>query len=947
MTTRATSSKRSAALLGTIAAIGLVIVAGVQPAAAVPQPPAPGGAVDAFPSAPAPAAAFDWKKRAADYDTFVYDWTRSEDATIRTDTTHHNMASDTYKMPSYFRDPRGEKDGNQEALNQLASVVGASLVGIDKSDQHGRDYVDMSRTFYHPSLGVALNNPVKGDSGAGSWWYATTANVLYYMLGDLYPDATDMDAMLRSIADKYLKAVEKVGGNAADFSGQGFNFGNMTKNSGTRNEGGDAAAGTAAILLWAYEKFGDARYLDGAKWSMDYLERTDGHLYYEVLPVLSPYIAARMNAEFGTSYDVTRHFENLIGGSTARAGWGTIEGTWNGYDVSGLQGSRTDGGGYAFAMNSFSVGLAASTAKYDPRHANTVGRWLLNVSNSARYLYPDQMPIHNQSHGNDFKDKPARVIPYEGLRRSEAGVSPRATGDPSTYGRAWGLDPKTRDLALYGGSWVGFLGSVVAPTNNSQVLRVDLNATDFFGDNAHPTYLYYNPTASPVNVNIDLAASSSLYDAVSDSLLSAETGSTTATVPPESSRIIVVGPTNPSVTRTATQTLMNGTVVGYRTGTPDLAYGRIATASSEQNGNLSRHLTDGTPARRWESLAEDPQWVAVDLGSKVTVNRVVLRWESASAAEFTVKVSPDNTTWTTVHSTYESAGGVQTLRFDPTVARYVRVDMTARNTAYAYSMYDLEVYRDDLASGVAATASSTVNGNDASHVTDGNPRTRWEPKPSDTPWVSLDLGREQRIDRVALRWAAGSAKSFRVLVSMTANEPRSEVFTTTSGSGGAQVVSFAPTTARFVRVEMTQPDGADAYSLSDVEVYRTNSAVSAPVEASSTKAGTNEAHVTDGVRTTRWESATAGDQSVEVDLGYRRLVGRVLLQWETSYPKTFDIQLSLDRITWDSMYWTSLGEGGLRTMAFEPVAARYVRVLMSEPSAGAEFSLSEFEVYAE
>ena len=35
-----------------------------------------------------------------------------------------------------------------------------------------------------------------------------------------------------------------------------------------------------------------------------------------------------------------------------RYGWGVMAGRWGDYDVSGLQGSILDGGGYAFFMNS-------------------------------------------------------------------------------------------------------------------------------------------------------------------------------------------------------------------------------------------------------------------------------------------------------------------------------------------------------------------------------------------------------------------------------------------------------------------------------------------------------------------------------------------------------------------------------------------------------------------
>lgn len=942
-------TKFSTGVVSAITISGLLLCAGVPLASAAPQPPVPGGAVDAFPGAPTPFQSFDWKQRTIDYDDFVYDWSAPGDyPTILADPTHYNMSTDTYKMPSYYGDTRIANDGHQEALGQLASVVGASLVGVNKSNQGGRNYVDMSRTFYHPNLGVALNTPMdpNGSKGGGSWWYTTTANVLYYMLGDQYPSATDMSAMLRSIADNYYDAVVNVGGSAANFGGQGFNFETMTKNTGSRNEGGDGAAGTAAILLWAYEKFGDAKYLQGAKWSMDYLERSNGHLYYEILPVLSPYIAARMNAEFGTTYDVSRHFANLISGSTVRGGWGTIEANWNGYDVSGMQGSRVDDGGYAFAMNSFSAGLFAATAKYDPRQANTVGRWLLNVSNAARFLYADQMPSNKQYHGARFTNDPANVIAYEGLRYTEAGQSPRATGDPSRYGSQWGLDPQTTDLGLYGASWVGFLGGVVSPTNVSNVLRIDLNATDFFGDSAYPTYLYYNPKGSPANVQVGLSESSSIYDAVSDSLLESSTGTTTVMVPPGSSRVIVIGPADPSLTRTANQTLINGNIVGYRTGTPDIAFGRPATTSSQQNGNLASHLTDGTPAKRWESLATDPQWVTVDLGSNVTVNRVVMRWEAASAKNFEIQVSRDNASWSTVYATSNGPGGAQTVTFAPTNARYLRVYMTQRNTSYAYSMYDLEVYRDDLAASAPVSTSSIANGNLGSYLTDSTTRTRWESQSSSPQWVSVDLGQNRTVDRVIMRWEAASAKAFQVQLS-TDNATWSTVYSTTSGPGGVQAVTFTPATARYVRVYMTERNTNYAYSMYDLEVYRSDLAAFAPATASSVKNNNLASYLTDGSTVTRWESQTADPQWAQVDLGQNRTVGRVTMRWEAASAKAFQVLLSSDGTNWSSVYSTAAGPGGVQTVTFTPTSARFVRVHMTARNTTYAYSMYDLEVYAQ
>jgi hypothetical protein len=506
-------------------------------------------AVASFPTAPSPSASFDWRRRAIDYDSFVYDWSQpGRFPTIAWDRTHYNMSNVTYKMPSYYGDGRLDADGRQEALGQIASVVGATLVGIDKSNQDGIDYVDMLRTFYWPGLGIAQNQPScrtfrpgEAELQSGhSYWYTAAANVLYYMLGAQYPEAANMTEMLRSIADGFCDQVVALGGESANFDGQGFNFSTRTKNAGDRNEGGDGAAGTAAIELWAHARFGDTKYLEAAKWSMDYLERSDSSLFYEFLPQMVPYIAARMNAQFGTDYDVRKYFDWIVGGSVARPGWGTMSQRWGSYDVHGLIGSQTDGGGYAFAMNTFAAPLFAATAKYDPRFADAIGLWMLNIHNAARFFYPDQMPAENQWYGPGFIDDPAHVIPYEGLRATENGNTPNATGDPAVYGQRWGLDPDATDLGLYGGGWVGFLGGSVSSTNVANVLRTDLNALDFYAPSSNPTYLYYNPTSGPADVEVTLAGGSDLYDAVTDRVLLENVSGAQRVTIPRGSTILVI-----------------------------------------------------------------------------------------------------------------------------------------------------------------------------------------------------------------------------------------------------------------------------------------------------------------------------------------------------------------------------------------------------------------------
>lgn len=818
----------------TVASTAAVILAltGAVAAAADPQPQPQqnSGGITAFPTAPSPSAAFDWRQRAHDYDAFAYDWSdRGPYTTISSDTTALNMPAgqSTYKMPAYYGDTRVSGtagDGNQEAVTQVASVVGAALVGIDKSDQGGHNYVDMLRTFYHPDLGVAKDTPSSAPTAPGSQsiWYTTVANVLYYMLGDKYPKATDMTTMLRSIADKYYGMVSAVGGANADFTMQDFDFATGSKVTG-RNEGGEAAVGAAAILLWAHSKFGDARYLQGARWAMDALERSSSNLYYEVIPILAPYLAARLNAETNSNYDVQKYLRWLIQDSDVRGGWGTITGTWGGKDVSGLSGSRNDSGGYAFAMNSFATPLLAATAKYDSRYANLVGRWMLNVDNAARFFYADQMPAAEQYYGSTYISDPAHVIAYEGLMKTGPdGI--QARGDIPERSGGWGVGPNATSLGLYGSSWVGFMGASLAQTNVTNVVRTDLNALDFFGENTNPTYLYYNPNSSTAAVSVAVVGSHDLYDSVSGRVLAtAVSGTTTVNVPAGGSVVLVELPSHAQRGTSGTATIFNGVPASYdRSPSRDLALGGTASASSTAAGSSAASAVDGSDTTTWTAGSGNAETLTADLGGSYSVSEAQIDWGRNHASAFAVQTSADGQTWSTATTVTTGRGGSETVSFPPVQTRYLRLALTTpASPGTAYTIRELSVRSGDLAAQAPVTASSTANTlNIPANLTDGSAYTRWESQTSDPQWAAIDLGSTMPIGSVRLTWEAAAAKAFQLQVSDDGTTWTS-VYATASGAGGTQTIALpGGTTGRYVRMYGTQRLTTYAYSMFAFEAYQ-------------------------------------------------------------------------------------------------------------------------------
>ena len=143
-----------------------------------------------------------------------------------------------------------------------------------------------------------------------------------------------------------------------------------------------------------------------------------------------------------------------------------------------------------------------------------------------------------------------------------------------------------------------------------------------------------------------------------------------------------------------------GTWREFDRATRDLALGKTATASSQTGTNVAAGVTTATTYQtytnfRWESAAADPQWIMVDLGSAMEIDRVVLKWYTDYGKAFKIQTSTDSTTWTDVYSTTTGASySVTDVTFAKTSARYVRMNGTQRGNQNGYSLFAFMVLDD-------------------------------------------------------------------------------------------------------------------------------------------------------------------------------------------------------------------------------------------------------------
>jgi Concanavalin A-like lectin/glucanases superfamily/Secretion system C-terminal sorting domain/PKD domain len=540
--------------------------------------------IEKMPNQPAPYNLRNWKQVARQYDSFVYDVTKTGQylPLISIGASGVNYPQNkTIKLFSYVGSPSGS-----EAINVLPSLVGATLVGNDKSNQYGQNWLLMSQDFFNKANGenIYLNNA--GAGSGGDWWYDMMPNVFFYQLYDLYPNiGGEANTQFTTIADRFLEAVRAMGGRDTAWALPNMNYRAWKFKTQQPLATGviepEAAGAFAWVLYNAYKKTGNKDYLKGAEWAMEFLSGLTANPSYELQLPYGTYTAAKMNAELGTTYDIPKMVNWSFDKGILR-GWGTIVGTWGGFDVSGLVGEANDGGNdYAFQLNGVQQAAAlVPMVRYDKRFARAIGKWALNLANATRLFYPKYLPnnLQDASAWSNVHD-PNQVVGYEALREKWQGLSPFSTGD--ALGGGWA----GTNLALYGTSSIGYLGSIIEATNVEKILKLDLLKTDFFHGKTYPTYLFYNPY--PTNQTVQLDAGSTavdVYEALSETFITKNiTGTTTLTIPANQAILVTLTPANGSVTYERNRMLVNNTVVDYRqTVTPYTRSVRIQALAATQ-----------------------------------------------------------------------------------------------------------------------------------------------------------------------------------------------------------------------------------------------------------------------------------------------------------------------------------------------------------------------------
>jgi hypothetical protein len=523
--------------------------------------------IELMPDSPTPYLMRNWKNVALGYDSLVFDLNRTGQylplVQIFKNTINYPNHN-SFGLQSYVGTIYPE---SAEAINILPAIIGASLNGVNKSNQYNYNWVLMSEEFFNKQNGelVYLNSP--SSSSGDDWWYETMPNVFFYQLYDLYPNSGDFNFQFTSVADRWLEADVKMGGSTTPWKIPQMNYRawDLTEmkplDSDVREP--EAAGAIAWILYNAYTKTRNEDYRIGAEHCMEFLNSLNYNPSYEIQLPYGAYTAARMNAELGTNYNIEKLI-NWCFGNYQNRDWGTIMGVWGGNDVYGLIGEVNGQNDYAFLMNTFEqISALVPLVRYDDRFARAIGKWVLNAANAARLFYQKYLPdVKQDSEEWSMQYDPNSYIAHEALRQTQYTVSPFATGDAIDGGWA------ATNLSLYSSSHVGILGGIIDTTNVEKILKLDLLRTDYFGSASYPTYLFYNPYDSGKIVELNIGTGQhDVYDAVTDKfLLFSQTGKVQLTIPSNNAVIVVIAPAGGTLSYYLNETLVNGIIIDYNSG---------------------------------------------------------------------------------------------------------------------------------------------------------------------------------------------------------------------------------------------------------------------------------------------------------------------------------------------------------------------------------------------
>lgn len=191
---------------------------------------------------------------------------------------------------------------------------------------------------------------------------------------------------------------------------------------------------------------------------------------------------------------------------------------------------------------------------------------------------------------------------------------------------------------------------------------------------------------------------------------------------------------------------------------------------------------------------------------------------------------------------------------------------------------------------------------------------------------SIDLGKSYEIDKIVLYWENAAAKKYKIYVSENKTDWM-EVASEEAGEKGRFKYDFAPTNARYVKIELEERTmEIYGYCMYEWQIFTVGSveekempnlAENATAVASSDDGENSAEKAIDGDKGTMWRTEYIQDQTVtdeekaneNITLSWNspQTFDTVKVKWGGGYMKGYKLQTSDDGETWTDMYEVTSG----------------------------------------
>ncbi|WP_242277599.1 discoidin domain-containing protein [Bacillus cereus group sp. BfR-BA-01446] len=267
-----------------------------------------------------------------------------------------------------------------------------------------------------------------------------------------------------------------------------------------------------------------------------------------------------------------------------------------------------------------------------------------------------------------------------------------------------------------------------------------------------------------------------------------------------------------------------------------------AIANSEESTGSASKAIDGKPDTFWHSSWTPNQYpynLTLELGDTRTISQLEYLprqdgSENGRILEYNIYTSVDGVKYEKISSgTWENNSNKKKATFDPVTAKYVKVEVTNGQNGFA-SAAEVDILTDSPTvkpyvlskNTMKASANSEESSGSAGKAIDGKPDTFWHSSwtPNQYPYnLTLELDKNQTISKVDYLPRQDGSENGRILgyniyTSVDGVKYNKVSTGTWENNSNKKTATFAPVTARYVKMEVTNGQNGFA-SAAEVDIW--------------------------------------------------------------------------------------------------------------------------------